>query len=276
MIVSTNESKGILLFGASIKGSDPYGAFIDTGVDPSVVELSVARASGLPVDESSSGQAEGSGDGQGLRVMRAAIEGLSLNGRQFEPVEAVAADLSSFASALNSDLGLILGYSFLKDRVVRFDYQAGEITIAESRGNLPRPTTPVTTAHRVPLMFNSQEDVIPVFEIRIHDKPVFVSLDTGKSGGVEFYRSAVDRLGLDQVADSGLRETRTGARGRRTVSTSVLDAVSLGPFEIENAEASFAGKSPLGETREGNAGNRFLRNFVVTVDYVNGELVFEQ
>lgn len=276
VIVSAQESKGIMLFSASVKGSDTHGAFIDTGVDPSVVDLSFARALGLPVDESASGEAEGSGDGQGLRVMQATIEGLSLNNRQFDAIDAVAADLSSFGSALNSDLVLILGYSFLQDRIIRFDYQAGEILIANSQSTLRPPTTPVTKEHRVPLRFNSAEDVIPVFEIRVQGEPVIVSLDTGKSGGVEFYGSAVDRLGLEQVADAGEQEMRRGARGSRTVRAGVVDAISVGPFEIKNTKASFSDRASAGEAREGNAGNTFLRNFVVTVDYVNSELVFEQ
>lgn len=276
VIVSAQESKGILLISARVKGSNAYGAFVDTGVDPSVIDVSVARALGLPVDESVSGEAEGSGDGRGLRVMQATIEGLSLNGRKFGSLEAVAADLSSFGSALNSDLALILGYSFLQNRIVRFDHQAGEIVIADARGSLPPPTTPVTREYRVPLRFNSAEDVIPVFEINVGGEPVTVSLDTGKSGGVELFGSAVDRLGLRQLADAGAQATRQGARGGRTVSAGVLDVVSVGPFQVENAKASFSDRKPANEAREGNAGNAFLRNFVVTVNYVNSELVFEQ
>lgn len=276
VIVSAQDSRGIMLISASVKESGPYTAFIDTGVDPTVVDISVARALGLPVDESTSGEAEGAGAGPGLRVMRATIEELLLNDRRFDSIEAVAADLSSFGSALNSDLALILGYSFLKDRVVRFDYQASEIVIADARSILPPSTTPVTRAHRVPLRFNSGEDVIPVFEIQIHDKTVIVSLDTGKSGGVEFYGSVVNRLGLKQIAVDWVQEERLGARGSRSVSSGTLDVISVGPFDVENAKASFSNKIPSSEVREGNAGNTFLRNFVVTVDYVTGELVFEQ
>ena len=276
VLVAAQESKGIMLISALVKGSHAYGAFIDTGVDPSVIDISVARALGLPVDESVSSEAEGSGDGQGLSVMQATIEGLSLNGRKFRSIPAVATDLSSFGSALNTDLALILGYSFLQNRIVRFDYQAGEIIIADSRRSLPPTTTPVTKEYRVSLRFNSAEDVIPVFEINVRGEPVMVSLDTGKSGGVEFYGSAVDRLGLQQVADAGEPETRHGARGGRTVSGGVLDVISVGPFHVENAKASFSDKKPANEAREGNAGNAFLRNFVVTVDYINSELVFAQ
>lgn len=125
--MATHERKGIMIVNGTINGFGPYCAFIDTGADPSVVDLSTAREIGLPVDESSTGEAEGSGDGKGLTVIEASIQGPSLNGPKIEPTEAFAADLSAFSTALDTDLALILGYSFLKNRIVRFDDQANEM-----------------------------------------------------------------------------------------------------------------------------------------------------
>lgn len=268
--------KNVPLIAGNIGESEALLFLIDTGVDPSVIDLNVARRVGLSVDESEIGEAAGTGDGAGLAVMRASIEGLVIAGSQHPPIEALAADLSSFSRALKTDLAGILGYSFLKRRVVRIDYPAKEIAFGETVDKLPPKRTETKTSYLAPLKFNGDDDPIPVFDILIADERITVSLDTGKSAGIEFYDSAGDRVRtLGRVA-AGKEATRIGARGAKTVTAGVLQSLRLGPFTIKDVPVSFSDHKPAGEAREGNAGNRFLRNFVVTIDYAQGDIIFER
>ena len=268
--------KNVPLVEAQLDQSGPLLFLLDTGVDPSVIDIETARAHNIPVDESVVGEAAGSGDGKGLAVMRSSIDRLVINGHSYDQIDALAADLSPFSKALDVSLAGILGHSFLTGRIIRIDYPAKEIAIATDAEQLPPSTTRTNLHYAVPLRFNSEDDRIPVFDISVRGMRVAVSLDTGKSSGVEFFQSATDRLGLEDAAQTGAAESRLGARGARQVTAGELDRIRLGPFNVENAKVSFSNKLSAGELREGNAGNAFLQGFVVTINYATGSISFEQ
>jgi len=254
--------------------SGPHHFLLDTGVYPSVIDLETGRSLGLPIDDSDVQEAEGTGEGEGLAIMPARIIGLSIEGRSFPEIEAVAADLSSFSEVLGVELAGILGFSFLDARVVRIDYAAKQIWVADRAEELPPLPSSVQQTYTIPLLFNSDGDQIPVFEIEIDGEPVMVSLDTGKSGGIEFFKSAVERLQLEEAAAQGAERTRLGARGTSTVTTGTMDSVTLGPFNLTDVPVAFSERLVGEERREGNAGNNFLNNFVVTIDYVDRLIIF--
>lgn len=274
--VSTLFPKGIPHVRAAIENTDNLNFMIDSGVDPSVIDESLARCMNLPIDESETKEAEGGGEGAGLEVRRSSINGLRLGSTTYPPIAAVAADLSGFGKALNIPLAGILGHSFLKDRVVRIDYPAGQIAVAETLEGLAPKKTQTSQRYAVTLVHNSAEDTIPVFEIQVNGQPVQVSLDTGKSGGVEFFRSAAEKLDLTRVAERESETVVTGARGKRTIIRSMLKSINLGPFVVVDPEISISQKQPTNELREGNAGNKFLRNFVVTIEDINHQIIFEK
>ena len=268
--------RNVPLVEASVGKSRSLKFMIDTGVDPSVIDVAAARRLGLPIDESEVGEASGSGDGPGLAIQRASIRDLSVGPTQYPPFDAVAADLCKFSDALGTELVGILGFSFLRMGVCRIDFRSGEIAFASASNRLPPLTSETTRSHRLPLRFNSEEDPIPVFDIVVAGETVTVSLDTGKSGGIEFYRPVAEQLRIAERTSNAGEAKRLGARGSRTVSTGVLPAVTLGPFTVKDAPVSLSKKAPSNEARQGNAGNSFLRNFVITIDYINKELTFEQ
>ncbi len=268
--------RNVPIVAATIGESDDLHFLVDTGVDPSVIDLLAARQLGLPVDETEVGEASGAGDGSGLAIMRSSIRDLSIAGRKFASIDALAANLSAFSAALEMELTGILGFSFLDRQIVRIDYRSNQIAFSNTAQNLPALSTPIASTYRTSLRFNSDEDPIPVFDIAIAGEMVTVSLDTGKSAGIEFFKPVTDRLNLQARSGRVGEASRLGARGRQTVSTGVLAAVELGPFVIVDVPASFSKKVPGNEVREGNAGNAFLKNFVVTIDYANGEILFEK
>jgi hypothetical protein len=274
--VDTRPVKGIQLFEGWIGEHGPYEMFVDTGVDPSVIDEALARQIGLPIDDRSVGEAEGAGDGAGLEVRSTSISELSIGGRSFGSVEALAADLSSFAAVMGVDLKAILGYSFLKRRVVRFDLQRERLDVAESIGSLPPMDLPLAQRVSFPLRFNSQNDPIPVFQMSLAGDGFLVSLDTGKSKGVEFFAAAEQRLGIRDRMVGLERSDRLGARGKRTVDSGSLAGLAIGPIQLGSLPVSLGRVPDEAGSREGNAGNAAFQGLVVTVDYVGGEIIFER
>ncbi len=56
---------------------------LDTGVDPSVVDIARAEKLGLKIDRTDSGEASGEGDSKEAKVYAATLDGLTISGRTF-------------------------------------------------------------------------------------------------------------------------------------------------------------------------------------------------
>ncbi|MEZ5708958.1 MAG: aspartyl protease family protein [Blastomonas sp.] len=274
--IGTEPARGIQLFEASIGSVDDLKMFIDTGVDPSVVDEAHARRLGLPIDDTRVGEAEGSGDGEGLAVRFSSISGLNIAGVNVETFDALAADLSGFGSALGVDLVAILGHSFLKDRVVRIDYRTNELSVSDTAGNLPPLSIGVRERTELPFKANSDEDPIPVFEMTLDGQAFQVSLDTGKSGGVEFFGSLEERLQLANALRGGEQVTARGARGEREVLSGQVDGLAINSLQLGSTPASIGQRASDGGLREANAGNATFAGMVITIDYPNSRLVLER
>lgn len=249
---------------------------LDSAVDPSVIDDAVAAQFELVSEDSPVAEAEGAGDGTGLAIRPASISGLSIGGVEFDEFPALSADLSPFSERLEIDLAGILGYSFLKNRVTRIDYQRRSVEIAPSVDALPPIVGLGDERLVVPLQFMSTEDLIPVVEIRVGSEAIPVSVDTGSSIGVELYESAVALLGLEKARDEGEKNEIFGARGAAEITKGVIDSVSIGPFVVLNAPAIFSSRKHNPSERMGNVGNAFLEHFVLTLDYVEGRIIIQQ
>src|SRR5262249_55308697 len=104
-------------------GSGPFRLLLDTAVDPSVIDLAVARSIGAPLAAGPGGEVQGVGSGR-TRARASAIPDLELGGVPFGTVEALANDMSRLSARLGLPLHGVLGYSFLRSRVVTIDYPA--------------------------------------------------------------------------------------------------------------------------------------------------------
>ncbi len=99
----------------------PLYVLLDTGVDPSVISITRAELLGLQVNRAAGGEASGYGDSKSARAFPATIDGLSIRGLSFPPIDALAADTTTISRNYRRDIDGVLGYSFLKDRIVLID-----------------------------------------------------------------------------------------------------------------------------------------------------------
>ncbi len=110
----------------SLNGA-PLFALLDTGVDPSVIDLARARALGLKVETNDAGKGDCFGEGAVPTVFTTRIVGLDAGGRQMRAFDAL--DLSALAQSFGRPVDAILGASFLADKAVLIDYPAHTVTI---------------------------------------------------------------------------------------------------------------------------------------------------
>src|SRR5260221_13433385 len=76
-------------------GGTPLYMILDTGVDPSVIDIARADALHLKVDRAAGGEASGEGNATEAKVFPATIDTLVIAGRSFAPVDALAADMTA-------------------------------------------------------------------------------------------------------------------------------------------------------------------------------------
>ena len=241
----------------TVKGR-PLHVILDTGVNPSVIDLATAETLGLKIDRGDASEASGFGDGKGATIFPTEIEGLAIKGTRFGKFEALATEMGGLSSALGRKLDGVLGYSFLSDKTILIDYPASKLSIlsraseatALTKGCATRWTTPLKTVDSFP--------VIPDF--RMGDAKAPVSLDTGSTGSIGLFQSALELPGARDALTEAGTITRTGARGEAKSKRYSFNApVGFGPFTLPAGQIvttySEAGST---DTRVANVGNKLL------------------
>lgn len=244
---------------------------VDTGADPSAVDLATAQRLGWPVDMSIAGEASGVGQ-RSTKIYPATIPTLLLGSAKLGPIEALAVDLSALSRRLGVDVAGVLGYSFLQERIVQIDYPRRLFRILADRPGY------AADALRLPLRKLADDDATPLVTtgVVVNGNNLPVSLDTGSSLTLDLFPSASALLGPDLWKDSARETEVLGARGEVTVREVYVESVSVGPWNLGRQEIVLSEWSASESGRVGNLGNGILKHFVLTLDYKNGEVVFER
>jgi hypothetical protein len=250
----------------TIGGQGPFHMLLDTAVDPSGIDLETALGAGVAIDTTVSGQAVGTGSGQTI-IYPGEIAGLEIAGHSFEPFPTVASTIfGALGERLGRPLHGILGVSFLGSRTVRIDYPARRVSLYDE----PWPNEPEPGGVALPLSRDGNDVVVDPFHV--NGRPFRMSLDTGSSLTLELYSPTVTELGLDSLRAGAEAGTVMGARGEAAILTARVDSIGIGPLQVHDAEVTFPERD--GST-DGNLGNGYLSEFVLTVDYLGGRLLLE-
>ena len=241
----------------------PFNMLLDTAVNPSAIDMAAAERAGQPVDRSVQSEASGTGSDR-VTIFGARIEGLTMEGHEFEPIDALATNMTALGERLGRPLHGILGHSFLSTRAVRIDYPGRVVHIFEG----PAPEPPDGERFEMSLLRDGTDVLIePVY---LNGQPLTVTLDTGSSLTLEVYGHAATRLGLDDLRASADSGTVVGARGEASILAATADSLRVGPFTLGDPEVVFPERD---RDTDGNIGNGFFRDLVLTVDYVANRLI---
>ncbi len=259
----------------SMNGAGPYNFILDTGANPSAVDLGAARAAGVFVDESRAGEAAGAGSGR-VPIFAARIDQLKVGDYAIDSLDAVAVDLSAIAQRLGLPLHGVLGYSFLAGRVVQIDYPRRTISFLEPGYRGPRASA-ASSDRQVTLRFEFPEDetipLLATFQVNGHALPV--TLDTGSSLTLEVSPADAAAVGLRQSAAAEDSTTAVGARGDVTLTSVMADSIGIGSLRVKDVVVYVSPRLSEASYRHGNLGNGFLKHFVLTLDYSLKELTLQ-
>ncbi len=270
-------SRGAIGLDVTVRGR-PLAMILDTGVDPSGIDIARADALGLPVDRKAGGEASGEGNATSVQIYPSTIDGLAIAGRSFAPFEAVAIDMRTLSERYGKPLEGILGYSFLTDKTVLIDYLHSRLSIL-ARAADAVPFVQRCRTHYSVALRSFEGDQIPVIpEFRFGAATAPISLDTGSNKGITLYQGAFALPGLrDALSEKGEIRT-TGARGDTTMKTYVLNApVGFGPFHLPAGQLVTASATAgSADTRLANIGNRLFAalKLKMLLDYRARQMTF--
>ena len=247
---------------------------LDTGVDPSVIDLTTAEEIGLKINKNNEGNASGRGN-EKVSVYPTEMNALLIEGRNYGDIEGLAFNLKGIEKKLGREIHGILGYSFLKDKIFRIDYGEKVIQFFKSKEQL---LSSIKGKSKKLDFITEGEDMIPLIEdLTINDKPFIASLDTGSSLNLQVYEHRLVDIRLDTLDLEKLKKSQLyGAQGNKKTRKTTLNSIALDKDVILNNQVlTISTIKNTDQLRMGNIGNKFLKNFRVSFDYINQEITFE-
>jgi hypothetical protein len=247
-------SRSAIGLDVTVRGKPLY-VILDTGVDPSLIDLARAEALGLKVDGQNAGEASGFGDGKRATIFPSSIDGLVIGGHAFASFDALASDMTAFSAHYGRKLDGVLGYSFLADKIVLIDYPRQTLGILNQATDAmsmvgtcrTRWSTPLRTVENFPVITN----------FRFGTAKGRISLDTGSNGGIALYQSALEMKGVRAALSEKSAITFAGARGDGKAESYTFNApVGFGPFGLPPGEVvTVRNEKGSNSTRVANGGN---------------------
>ena len=264
VIVPFDFSRSAIGVEVTIRGIPLY-MIVDTGVDPSIIDLNRADVLGLKVDRTNSGDATGFGEGKGQSVFPSSIDHLVLGGHTFAPFDALASDMTGISTSYGRKIDGVLGYSFLSDKLVLIDYPEHRLGIFNKAGDTGAIMNACHKRWSTPLGNVDNFPVISNFRFGAITAPV--SFDTGSNGGIAFFKSALELKSIRTSLTEKGTIIHVGARGETKTKSYTFDAsVGMGPFALSPGQiVSLHNEEGSADTRIANVGNALFADMKLKV-----------
>ncbi len=257
-----------------IGGKGPYHMLVDTGSDPSAIDLATAKELGLGLDSRSYAATGAGSDTQTGQMTR--LPSIELGTIVARDLVAGAIDLKKLSERLERPIQGVLGYTFLRDRIIQIDY-----AVSKLRFFLESPYAGIqnqpNTVNKIAMPFRYDGGVL-IDSVFINGQKLKATLDTGSSGTFALTPEAAAILGLDDQPQEGAAEKSVGYKGQDEGRSGVVKSVRIGRLSLESAPVSFW---PTGAGHDKakfqlDVGNGFFKDYLMTFDFRGKIVVFEE
>jgi hypothetical protein len=251
-------SKGAIAVDVVIAGR-PLRALLDTGVDPSVIDLAKARALRLKLGDTPATDLSGTGATKQPTAVPTTIGGLAVGRVQAAPFDALATDLGDLSAAYGAPIDAILGYSYLKRRIVLIDYPASRLTLFGRRAEAAAATASCRRRWTIPMRFLKGENW-PLVPLRLGGATAIATLDTGHNGSANLYKAALDLPGVRAGLSAAGQSSSSGFNGvEQRTEWKIAEPIGVGPFLLPpGASVTVADTQGSADTSLANVGNRLF------------------
>jgi len=254
-----------IILQVKVNGKGPFNMMLDTGTDPSAIDLATAREIGLKLDPVGR---RGAGGGTSINLAyETKLPLLEIDGLTAKNIEALAIDLSRISQRLGKPIHGVLGHSLLNDRIVQIDYPQLVVRFY-SKSPFAKAVSRPNTPKRTVLHFRYADDVL-VDEVSVNGKKIVANLDTGSDGTFQLTPAAVSYLRLEDEVSKAKVSTSVGFNGVSENREGRIGSVTIGGISIDAPTVIFFAKGAGRDKRAWgiNIGNAFLKDFVMTIDY---------
>jgi predicted aspartyl protease len=266
--------KNEIILQVRVNGKGPFNMMLDTGTDPSGVDVTTAKDLGLklhPLGKEISGG--GTDSNRGYYTQLPLIEVGAFTAKN---VDAIAIDLSKVSERLGKPLHGVLGHSVLNGRIVQIDYP-GRVLRFYTRSPFSKSTEQANTSKRTVIAFRYADNVL-IDDVSVNGKKIVGNLDTGSSGLFNLTPAAVSYLGLEEEVGRAPVSTDVGFNGVSENRKGKLRNVTIGGISLDEPDVIFFGKGTGRDKKPWglNIGNVFLKDFVMTIDYKKKLIALER
>ena len=188
---------------ATIDGQGPFPMLLDSGTNPSVIDLPLARKLGLSLVYAGK-NGSGGGTAHGA-VYQTSLPSVGIGSLSDANVDALAMNLSVLRRRYGRPLMGVLGHSLLQNHIVQWDYPARTVRFLSS---LPPPGT----ARRTLLSIRTQ-DCVQADGVTVNGQPIVANMDTGSSSAFQLTPKAIRRLRLSAQARHSRSASGAGFNG---------------------------------------------------------------
>lgn len=236
----------------------PLTVLLDTGTDPSAIDLRLARRLGLRIGEFAPGQCAATHE---VPFTETILPWLQLGDITLHNVFALALDLQLIPFPVD----IVLGYNVLCQLVLHIDYVQRQLVLLHPDLGMPEGTGevfPLTFFEHFPSLTNVQvgkDLLLPV-----------ATIDTGSNGGLTISPDLAAIMGLQRTAKDVTIGTGSGFGGQCEILQGFAESLSIGPFTLDKVALDTPNTVSGDFSRRGraNIGNGILARFAtVSLDY---------
>jgi hypothetical protein len=241
-------------------GGRPLTVLLDTGTDPSAVDLELARRLGLRLGEFALGQSAAS---DAVPFTETVLPWLRLGDLEVRDLFALAVDLRMAPF----EIDVILGYNVLRQVILHVNYVQHMVSLRHPDLGLPLLSP---YAHQLPLMFFEHFPALADLTLDEDLHLAMATIDTGSNSGLTVGPDLAAQLGLHRDATAVSAAQGHDFSGDCEVLLGMVERLQLGPFVLHQIalDTPANGGGDLRRAGRANIGNRLLARFAtLTLDY---------
>jgi predicted aspartyl protease len=254
-----------IILQVKVNGKGPFNMMLDTGTDPSAIDLATAKELGLKINPIGR---QGTGGGTSVNLTyETELPLVEIEGLTAKSVDALAIDLSKVSQRLGKPVHGILGHSLLNSRIVQIDYPRRVVRFY-SKSPFAKAADQPNSSQRTVLPFRYKENIL-VDGVLVNGKQTVANLDTGSNGTFNLTPALVSYLGLEDEVSKAKVSTSVGYNGESENREGKIGNVTIGGISIDAPTVIFFAQG-AGRDKQVwgiNIGNGFLKDFIVTIDY---------